>query len=548
MSRVRRATAGALLVLAVMMVGPVGARADVAPQPGSVAIGDKLGRRDVVTFYFPGGTEGAVELVRHSAEGAGLPVRAVVVDGTADDGLLHVRLGTTLGRRTGLFARQIPARTLQALDVFHRGHVLLVLHPGARVSGVRAVHEDVFARKFDVSTSADATYRVPMSWLVRVLAVLLVVVALPLVVMAAWAMTIERGAGDDVDKVHRLQVAMTVAFFVFPLVTGVLAVIGGLLLLPDMILSEVAPAVTKWRATVVLTPLVAIMAGMVVTGVAAYLGAHPVDRRLRRTDDDALSAGRRLARGLAVMFLPLTVWFGYLSLAAGAGPGARLAGLVVFMLLLNVLGPAFVLQAQQTYRLEEPVRSRLLALCRSHGLDVRDIRAIRGRSARIANAMITGVLPRFRYVLITDHLLDNFSEDELEAVVAHEIGHGRQHHLLIKTGSWLVLVVAITVGGALPDPVGTVIGVLALPALIGLFVVQGRLGIALEERADDYAVAHVGVEPVVRALEKLADLNMTKRRTGAFWNALQQHPGMDQRVARLQDRAVSAAVTPRMRG
>ena len=133
-------------------------------------------------------------------------------------------------------------------------------------------------------------------------------------------------------------------------------------------------------------------------------------------------------------------------------------------------------------------------------------------------------------------------------MVAHEIGHGRQHHLLIKTGSWLVLVVALTAGGLLPDPVGAVVGVLALPALIGLFVVQGRLGIALEERADDYAAAHVGVEPVVRALEKLAELNMTKRRTGAFWNALQQHPGMDQRVARLHDRAVSAAVTPRMRG
>ena len=47
----RRATAAAVLFLAVMIVGPVGARADLAPQPGSVAIGDKLGRRDVVTFY-----------------------------------------------------------------------------------------------------------------------------------------------------------------------------------------------------------------------------------------------------------------------------------------------------------------------------------------------------------------------------------------------------------------------------------------------------------------------------------------------------------------
>jgi Zn-dependent protease with chaperone function len=533
----RRTAVAALVVLAVLTIGPAAARADVTPQPGSVSIGDKLGRRDVVTFYFPGGTERAVELVRNAAVAAGLPVRAVLVDDSADDALLHVRLGTTLGRRTGLFAREIPARTLQALDVFHRGHVLLVLHPGAQVGGgAPSVHEDVFARKFDVPTSSDATYRVPLSWLVRILAVLLVVVALPLAVMAAWATRIERGPGDDVDKVHRLRVAMTVAFSAFPLVSGLLVVIGGLFLVPDMILSEVAPPVTDSRVTVLLSPLVAITVGLLLTDVAAYLGVHPADRRLRGTDDGAATAGGRFARALIVSFLPLIAWFAFVLLAGESGSATRLGGLVVFMLLLTVLGPVLVLRAQETYRLDEPLRSRLLAQCESYGLQVRDLRAIRGRSARVANAMITGVLPRFRYVLITDHLLDNFSEDELEAVVAHEIGHGRQHHLLIKTGSWLVLVVAITVGGALPDPAGAVVGVLAIPALIGLFVVQGRLGIALEERADDYAVAHVGVEPVVRALEKLADLNMTKRRTGAFWNALQQHPGMDRRIGRLQAR------------
>jgi STE24 endopeptidase len=151
--------------------------------------------------------------------------------------------------------------------------------------------------------------------------------------------------------------------------------------------------------------------------------------------------------------------------------------------------------------------------------------------------MITGVLPSLRYVLITDYLLDNLDDDELEAIVAHEIGHGRQHHLLAKTGAWLGLIVVWAVAVAvLPGA----LGVVPLVLFLGLFVVHGRVGVLLEQKADDYACEQVGTEAVVRALEKLAALNMLKRRTGRLWDALQQHPGIERRIARLQQRVAPA--------
>jgi Zn-dependent protease with chaperone function len=43
-------------------------------------------------------------------------------------------------------------------------------------------------------------------------------------------------------------------------------------------------------------------------------------------------------------------------------------------------------------------------------------------------AGIMGVLPRFRYILVTDALLEVLSTEELKAVLAHEMGHAKYRH------------------------------------------------------------------------------------------------------------------------
>lgn len=46
-------------------------------------------------------------------------------------------------------------------------------------------------------------------------------------------------------------------------------------------------------------------------------------------------------------------------------------------------------------------------------------------------AGIIGVIPRFRYIMFTPYLIEEFSPDELEAILIHEMGHSRYKHLLI---------------------------------------------------------------------------------------------------------------------
>ncbi|MER3416845.1 MAG: hypothetical protein C4297_11625 [Gemmataceae bacterium] len=53
---------------------------------------------------------------------------------------------------------------------------------------------------------------------------------------------------------------------------------------------------------------------------------------------------------------------------------------------------------------------------------------------RIANALVTGVFPRPRYILLSDRLLDQLTPQEIASVLGHEIGHIRHQHLLTYLG------------------------------------------------------------------------------------------------------------------
>lgn len=48
----------------------------------------------------------------------------------------------------------------------------------------------------------------------------------------------------------------------------------------------------------------------------------------------------------------------------------------------------------------------------------------------IANAMVVGIVPWIRYVVFTDRLLEDLSEEEVDAVLGHEIGHAKHGHIL----------------------------------------------------------------------------------------------------------------------
>ncbi len=50
---------------------------------------------------------------------------------------------------------------------------------------------------------------------------------------------------------------------------------------------------------------------------------------------------------------------------------------------------------------------------------------------RMVTAGVMGIVPRYRYLLLTPALLSTLDQEELEAVLAHEIGHVKRYHLVL---------------------------------------------------------------------------------------------------------------------
>ena len=52
----------------------------------------------------------------------------------------------------------------------------------------------------------------------------------------------------------------------------------------------------------------------------------------------------------------------------------------------------------------------------------------------VTNAAVLGILPRMRYILLTDGLVEQLPSEQVEAVMAHEVAHVRRHHM-----PWLII-------------------------------------------------------------------------------------------------------------
>ena len=84
------------------------------------------------------------------------------------------------------------------------------------------------------------------------------------------------------------------------------------------------------------------------------------------------------------------------------------------------------------------LRERLFALAQRTGFPTRSIDVMDGsKRSRHSNAFFTG-FGRFRKIVLFDTLVAQLSEPELEAVLAHEIGHYKKRHVIQFLGVSIV--------------------------------------------------------------------------------------------------------------
>jgi Zn-dependent protease with chaperone function len=104
---------------------------------------------------------------------------------------------------------------------------------------------------------------------------------------------------------------------------------------------------------------------------------------------------------------------------------------LVFLLVVAVIGPAMIQKFWRCKPLEHGEhRTRIENLCRKAGLAYSDILYWPIFGGKMITAGVMGLIKKFRYILVTPYLLRLLEPEEIDAVIAHEIGHVKRKHLV----------------------------------------------------------------------------------------------------------------------
>ncbi|MCI5210701.1 MAG: hypothetical protein D3910_18375 [Candidatus Electrothrix sp. ATG2] len=104
---------------------------------------------------------------------------------------------------------------------------------------------------------------------------------------------------------------------------------------------------------------------------------------------------------------------------------------LLFFLLLAVLFPPIIYRLWGCIPMDpRPLRQRIEQFFRSQNFSAK-ILYWPLFEGRMVTAGVMGIVPRFRYLLLTPALLSALDREELEAVLAHEIGHVKRYHLVL---------------------------------------------------------------------------------------------------------------------
>ncbi len=114
-----------------------------------------------------------------------------------------------------------------------------------------------------------------------------------------------------------------------------------------------------------------------------------------------------------------------------ATPEGQVIFFFCFLSVLIVVAPSLIKFFWQCHPLPPgPKRERIEAMCRKAKLGYNNILRWPIFDGRLLTAGVMGVMKRFRYILVTEGLLKILNDDEIDAVMAHEIGHVQRKHLI----------------------------------------------------------------------------------------------------------------------
>ncbi|RLB91251.1 MAG: peptidase [Deltaproteobacteria bacterium] len=127
-----------------------------------------------------------------------------------------------------------------------------------------------------------------------------------------------------------------------------------------------------------------------------------------------------------IQFLPRGPVQTYFNTTSG-----EIVYILTFLILVSIFGPVLIKKLWGCTSLEPGYyRARIEAVCTRAGLAYADILKWELFGGSMITAGVMGLVGRFRYILVTPALMDALDDDEIDAVILHEIGHVQRYHML----------------------------------------------------------------------------------------------------------------------
>ena len=227
--------------------------------------------------------------------------------------------------------------------------------------------------------------------------------------------------------------------------------------------------------------------------------------------------------------------------------------MMVIMLVLNlIIVPIMRIYNKFTPLEEGELKNKLLALCGKYGIKVRKI-VVRDASRRTttSNAFCAG-FGKLKTISLDDNLVNNFTDDEIVAVFAHEFAHAKYKHtvkslpfsmvriLLVFIALWIVLNIpgfytAFGFDGINYFFAEILVTFITWPVSNGLNIISNYLSRRHEYQADAFAAKEGYGHDLVSSLkrlhkEALSDINPHPVKVVLDYS----HPTLSQRITAIE--------------
>lgn len=250
-----------------------------------------------------------------------------------------------------------------------------------------------------------------------------------------------------------------------------------------------------------------------------------------------------------IFFPPVLLWslLEDIGMDSGMSLLAEIKSLALaplFLIGLYLLAPKLFNWAWRTEDAKPELCERIKSLSDRAKTKIAGVKVWNTFKEPLPNAAVSGLLSSFRYVFATDYLLEIFSPEEVEAIVAHELGHFKLGHVvtyLLYSIDAILLAILIKSCAIIYFPYLYVHStltycleiVLFIPAFFITFTAMTRY---CERQADAFAVAVTSREYFALALTLLESLLGSESNRFPDW--LRTHPRTSERINNVKNNEV----------